>query len=228
MNQAVITGDIIHSTTLSIEDRIALSKNIQSALKVWEKDYGIKSEFFQGDSFQCFIPNAHFALRVALIIKTYIRSLNPINLYDVSLKEQPTKKKVLLFTNTIIDARMAIGIGETDHVDVKLSNSHGLAFELSGHLLNDIKKSRQRLAIATNDNHHDELEASIVLLDALISKTTALQCDVLCFKLLGYNETAIARQLNILQSAINQRSQAASWNAIHTFVKHFETIYVYG
>ena len=33
MNQAVITGDVIHSTSLSVDERITLSKHIQTALK---------------------------------------------------------------------------------------------------------------------------------------------------------------------------------------------------
>ncbi len=225
MNQAVITGDVIHSTSLSVDERIALSKHIQTALKIWEKDFVIKSEFFQGDSFQCYIGNAQSALKVALILKTYIRSLNPTNIFDVSLRQEPDKKKGILFSNTIIDARMAIGIGASEHIEKKLANSHGIAFTLSGHLLDDMKNTKQKIAIATNDEFNDELVTAFILLDALLSKTTALQCQVLNLKLLGYNETAIARQLKILQSAINQRSQAGNWNAINALVKRFETIY---
>lgn len=220
--KAVITGDIIQSTRLSAEHRSMLVKKIQQALKTWEADFKFKSEFFQGDSFQCLLQHPHLSLRVALLMKTYIRSLNPTTAF--SPNKMPEKRSGILLPANIIDARIAVGIGEAE-AGTKLATSNGMAFALSGHLLDDLKNSKQTFAIATDDGYNDELETESVLLDALISKTTALQCEVINLKLLSYNETEIAKQLKIIQSAVNQRSRSGNWNAIDAMVDRFEEIY---
>jgi hypothetical protein len=52
-----------------------------------------------------------------------------------------------------------------------------------------------------------------------------LQCEVINLKLLEYTEIEIARKLKINQSAVNQRSIAGNWGAIHSAVKRFAKIY---
>ncbi len=222
--KAVITGDIIQSTRLAAEQRSRLVREIQKALKTWEADFKFKSEFFQGDSFQCLLLHPHMSLRVALLMKTFIRGLNPTAPFSLAPKKLPGKKTGILLPTNIIDARIAVGIGEAES-GTKLATSNGRAFALSGHLLNELKKSKLAFGIATDDDYNDELETESVLLDALISKTTALQCEVINQKLLGYNEIQIAKELNIIQSAVNQRSRSGNWNAIDAMVDRFEEIY---
>ena len=79
MIHAIITGDLVHSTRMSIAHRDWLFGQIADALKQWNKDFGMKSETFRGDSFQCLLKHPADALKIALIQKTYIRSLNPIS-----------------------------------------------------------------------------------------------------------------------------------------------------
>ena len=156
--------------------------------------------------------------------KTYIRSLNPSDIYEVGKKNTANRKGILLPT-WIFDARIAIGIGNVDLLANRLAGSGGEAFQLSGHLLDKIKNKKQSLAISTNDQFKEELETEFILLDALISKTTALQCEVINRKLLGYTEIEIAKKLDIMQSAVNQRSNSGNWNAIESMIKRFEIIY---
>ena len=224
MLQAVITGDIVHSTKLTTEHRKSLLINIEKALKLWDKSFKMKSEIFRGDSFQCLVNPIH-GLRVALIIKTYIRSLNPSELYDLQKRKDPDQKVARFYTNYIFDARIAIGIGQTEPTNQKLASSYGTAFTISGHLLDDIKNTRQSLAIGSNDDFHHELYIESILLDALIAKTSALQCRVLYLKLLDNTEIQIADKLQIAQSAVNQRSTSGSWNAIQSMLDRFEEIY---
>jgi predicted transcriptional regulator len=56
---------------------------------------------------------------------------------------------------------------------------------------------------------------------------TALQSEVILWKLSGYTENYIAKQLGINQSAVNQRANSAGWNAINTLVQRFEKLYTY-
>jgi hypothetical protein len=225
MKKAVITGDIIHSTRMDEERRVALSKSIAQFFKVLEKEFKVRSEMFRGDSFQCLVPKVEHALVVALLIKTKIRSLNPTDLYNVKSKNKPGKAKGVFFTTWVFDARLAVGIGEVPKTVKELSTSSGEAFFLSGHLLDEMKSRKQSLDIDTDDEFREELETEMILLDNIIAKTTAFQCEVIHWKLWGLPEIDIANKLGIGQSAVNQRSNAGSWNAIDAMVDRFETMY---
>jgi hypothetical protein len=167
MLKAVITGDIIQSTKLTPEQRQSLLENIERNLKILDEVYKMKSEIYRGDSFQCLL-NTENALIVALIIKTYIRGLNPSVLYDLQSRKEPLKKNSIFYTNYIFDARIAIGIGETEETNKKLASSNGQAFLISGHLLDEIKNTKQTLIIGSSDEYNDELETESILLDAII------------------------------------------------------------
>ncbi len=221
--KAVITGDIIHSTKLTSDDKRMLINEIEAGLKQWSKDFEMKYEIFRGDSFQCLLDNVMSALRLTLIIKSYIKSLNPSEKGE-TIRESG-KKTSMLFPVWEFDARIAIGIGEVQFLDTSLGKSDGSAFVLSGHTLDDLKNKKQSIGIATIDNYQEELQTEIVLLDLIISRMTALQSEVVSLKLLGYNETEIANQLGVNQSAVNQRSNGAGWNAINNMVQRFENIY---
>ena len=227
MTKAVITGDIIHSTQMENDMRLELFNLIKNSLKIWDKDYHMKSEMFRGDSFQCLLKLPFISLRLALIIKTYVRSLNPIDFYDVK-KVNSNQEKKMHQTNWLFDVRIGLGIGEVDSETKTLANSNGEAFHLSGSALDELKDSKQHLAVKTNDEFREEWETSIILLDAIMSKTSALQCQVLNLKLLGYTEIQIAQRLDVGQSAINQRSVSGNWNAINAMVKRFENVYAHG
>lgn len=225
MKKAVITGDIIHSTRMDEENRKLLSKVIAQFLKELEKAFKVRSEMFRGDSFQCLVPKVEDALTVALLIKTRIRSLNPSELHNVKAKGKTRKSKAVYFTTWVFDARLAIGIGEVPKTVKDLATTSSEAFFLSGHLLDEMKSWKQSLGIDTLDKYSDELETEMLLLDNIIAKTTALQCEVIHWKLWGLSEIDIANKLGIGQSAVNQRSNAGSWNAIRMMVERFETIY---
>jgi hypothetical protein len=222
---AVITGDIIHSTRLSSDSKSKLFIKINKYLKYLSNESGIKTEMYRGDSFQCLIENPLESLRIALLIKTYIRSLNPSEIYNVSKKALFSKVNQTVMTTFVLDARMAVGIAENESIRSTLANSDGMAFFLSGRLLDDIKNTKQHLAIESVDEFSAEWETECILLDEIIRRTTALQCKVINLKLEGYTETQIANKLNIGQSAVNQRSNSGGWRAIETMVNRFESAY---
>ncbi len=225
MIQAIITGDMIHSTRMSMKHRDWLLKQIADALKQWNKDFGMRSEIFRGDSFQCLVKKPADALKLSMLLKTFIRSLIPDDLNTIRKMDSRAIRKGIIFPTWIFDARIAIGIGEIELLSKRLASSGGKAFQLSGQLLDRMKSRRQSLAIATEDRFKEELETEFFLLDAIISKTTPLQCEVITLKLLGYTEHQIAEQLEVGQSAINQRSNSGNWNAIELMLKRFEKMY---
>lgn len=225
MVKAVITGDIVKSRRLTPENKTLLIDYISDAFKQWDEDFGTRSELFRGDSFQCLIKETYSALRQAIIIKTYIRSFNPSDKIEMNSKTRLTRPKIYLFPHWLFDVKIAIGIGTVDYETKYNATSDGEAFQISGMLLDEIKNNRQSFAIRTKDKYNDELETEMVLLDTILGKTTALQCEVIYLKLLGYTEFEISDMIKVNQSAVNQRSNAAGWNAIDKVVKRFERIY---
>jgi hypothetical protein len=225
MDYAVITGDIIQSSKLDAETRQWLMRSLKAALEQWDEDFEMESELIRGDSFQCLIPHPELALQIALLIRTYVRSLNPTSAYDIYHRENPAKGHSRLLTNWLFDVRIAIGVGEIDYEGDTLAESDGEAFQLSGRALDRLKDGRQNLAIVSNDKNKGELASMAPLLDAIMSGTTALQCEVINLKLLGHTEIDIAKILEINQSAVNQRSIAGNWGAIQSAVKRFGKIY---
>lgn len=223
--KAVITGDIVESTKLTAEDRAWLIKSLQRTLKTWDKDFGTQSEIYRGDSFQCLVHEPMNALRLAVLIRTYIRSLNPSEVYDIYKKKNPANLKSFAATRWMFDARMAIGIGQIDKPTGNIKTSDGEAFQLSGRELDTLKSGRQMMAIRTNDEYSEELDTEIQMLDFILGKATAMQCEVINLKLLGYTEIEIAKDLKIGQSAVNQRSVSGGWNVINRAVDRFEAIY---
>ncbi|MCU0423116.1 MAG: hypothetical protein MUC81_09920 [Bacteroidia bacterium] len=223
--KAVITGDIIQSTKMTASQRISLIKYLENALYNWSKDYNFQYEIYRGDSFQCLLNHPLYALRVALQVKTYIRGLNPNSVYKLSAEKQPSKVQTMIYPIWMFDIRLAIGIGEVEGKTRSLRIANGNAFLLSGRSLDSLKRIKQTLGIASNDVFQVELDTEFYLLDHIISKTTALQSEVICLKLLGYPEIEIAKMLGIAQSAVNQRSNKGGWNAIAKMVRRYESIY---
>lgn len=125
---------------------------------------------------------------------------------------------------------MAIGIGELKRLDTENGIFDGEAIYFAGRLLSENKTYnkgkviiKNTLFIKSNDQElDDEITPLLALLDVLISNCTAKQCEVLYLKLLGYEESFLVRVLRIGQSAINQRSTGAGWNAIEKAVTRFE------
>ncbi len=222
MQQGVITGDIVNSTRIELGQKEFFFNKLEEYLRSLDIEFNTKSEVFRGDSFQCLVKKPYQSLKLALLQKTFIRSLNPRSA-QLPLRNSSSGK--IFIPGKVVNVRIAIGIGEVDFISNRLAVSSGKAFELSGQLLDKMKSKKQSLAIATNDAFNEELQTELILLDAIISRTTALQCEVINYKLRGYTEVHIAEQLKIEQSAVNHRSNGGNWNAIDAMVKRFEKIY---
>lgn len=221
--QAVITGDIVQSTRMDQVSRYELLDRLEESLNIWKDDFSFEYEIFRGDSFQCFLRDAHSALRFALVIKCYIKSLNPSEL--VRIRRPNSEESKLIFPVWKFDARLAIGLGEGKVRNGSVGKSDGSAFVLSGHKLDMLKDEKRTIGIDSIDAYREELQVELVLLDQLVSGMSALQCEVVYQKLLGYTEMDISKDLGVKQSAVNQRSRAAGWDAIRTMVNRFENIY---
>jgi hypothetical protein len=189
MIKAVISGDIVASTSLSIDGRELLEDAIKELIKELEDKFDTYTRTVKGDYLECVIPNPKQALRVALAIKSFIKSI-PIDgtpLYK-------TNKRLKLFKTHGI--RLAIGYGELSRFNPGEGIIDGEAIYLSGRIINEFSTYNKERIVIKNTlffNSHDDslnrqIEPLIALLDVLIGKATSKQCKVLYLKLMDNNE----------------------------------------
>jgi hypothetical protein len=221
---AIITGDIVASRSIAPLQKKKLYSDIDGFLhslqKKWLKEY----ETYRGDSIQCEVRSPELSLRVALIIRSYIMAYTPEEIKKKALRSQ--KKGVVSkgYFNTAFDIRLAIGVGEVDFIKKKkLTSSDGVAFQLSGEALDNLKEDYRRLVFkTTSEALNFDMEPVVYLLDALTQKWTQNQAVLVLNKLQNKKDEEIARLFKISLSAVYQRKKTAQWPAIEKAVTYFE------
>lgn len=215
MMYAAISADVVSSTTLSVDETIALKQRIESLFRILEDKYpGFWGRLIKGDYIECLLPSAKDALRVALLLKTCIKSFP---LHDAEGKK--------LFQT--YGVRMAIGLGTMRIVDREQGIMDGDAIYLSGRTLNAISASNRQVTLlisATDKRMEPALRTVGVLVDALVNNATRRQCEVLYYKLLAKSEQEIADILGIKQSGVNQHSTSAKWYCIEETLNFWEQL----
>jgi len=225
MIKAVISGDIVASTSLTDAGREFLENAIKKLIDELNKRFNTYSRIIKGDYIECVVPNPEDALHIALAIKSFVKS---ISVDDTSLYK--INKRVKLFKNYGI--RLAIGYGTLSRYDSEKGIIDGEAIYLSGRTINEFSTYKKKRIVIKNtmyfvsndSNLNKTFEPIIALLDVLINKATTKQCKVLYLKLMNNNEVAIAKILGIKQSVVNQHSTSVGWNAIERSVKYFNEV----
>ncbi|PQA59756.1 hypothetical protein [Siphonobacter curvatus] len=203
---AVLSGEVIDSITLKIPERKKLQKNLEDLFhRLGGKNplnLKLPFEVFRGDRFIGIVDTPAESLRVALLIRAYLKS-------D-------------FYSGQSIDARISIGMGTITYRSPNVAESDGEAFQSSEQLLTGMKKHPNRVEVKSPwKAFDDELNTGLVLLETIVSRWTGPQADIMYLKLLGHTEVTISGMLGITQSAVNQRSTAACWNAVDRFTKRF-------
>lgn len=222
-NKAVISGDVIAFTSLKETDRYRVESALKEVLSELETKYNGYGRIIKGDYLECYLPDPKTALRSALIIKCFLKSIKLSENYSQN-------KRVALFKTRAI--RLAVGIGKISRFDPQNGVIDGEAIYFSGRIINEITSQdkgkspvKESFFVRTfNDEITNRLEPVFSLLDHLLSKTTAKQSEVLYYKLAGLNEEAIASKMKILQPTVNQHSTSAGWNAIEKAVLNYENL----
>lgn len=172
-------------------------KKVLSAFGKSPKDW----EIYRGDEFQLQLPNAEDALSAALLIKSYIRSVE----------------------NT--DVRIAIGLGDKTTNAAKVTQSNGSAFVHSGRLLDNLKKEKTSLAIASdNDPFDKEINLMIRLALTNIDGWSAVSAEIIYLFLNNpdLQQTEAAQLLNIQQSAVSQRLRRVNYNLLVELIDFYK------
>lgn len=225
--RAIVSGDIIASTSLNNIDRQKLGNSLKTLIIELGEKYQVYSRLTEGNDYiDCYVPNTSDALRVMLIIKCFVKSI-PINLKD---KEYKKDKRIKFFVTHGI--RLAMGIGALSRLDQEQGIIDGEAIYFSGRLISESRTYNKEKVIikntlflkTTNKDFDDEIAPLLSLLDVLISQNTAKQCKVLYLKLIGNTESEIEGVLKKKQSTINEHSTGAGWIAVEKAVKRFEEV----
>jgi len=195
---AVVTADMVNSTLFSREETNLWLSDLLELLRS-ENDFQwiLKPEIYRGDSFQGVLKNADDVLRMAILARTIMRS-HALN----------------------SDLRIAIGIGKIEQITDRPGTSDGEAFRLSGHLADNIRNQKARIAIAMK-LPSEPLSSSLDLLETVIESWTVAQSEVIVSLLLNETITQISQRLSISQSAVSQRVTASKWWAVAHFLKTF-------
>lgn len=211
---ATISADIVSSTSLSKEETIQLKQKIEELFILLKEKYpNFWGRQIKGDYIECLMPDVSNALRVAFIIKSFIKSFGIVE-----------KKGTKNFQT--YGARIAIGIGNMRIVDKEQGIMDGEAIYLSGRAIENMGSLNKGTLTIEIDNEQLSIPLRTVALltDALINNATKRQCEVLYYKLLSTKEIDIAEKMGIKQSSVNEHSTLAKWYCIEEALNYFEQI----
>ncbi|MGA8853446.1 MAG: hypothetical protein WB492_04635 [Christiangramia sp.] len=212
---AVISADLLSSSSYSKEllekVLVVLNREFDALQKNSEKDPGFR--IFRGDSFQGIVYDPENALNIALGLKT---AINRLHLHGGDAHKAFKKEA---------DLRLAIGIGSYDFKRDSILEANGQAFQFSGRTLDEMKKAGRKLQLMTpSENINNEFDTSLFLFDTISDKWSTASAEVIYYLLKGFKETEIAEELEISQSAVNQRKKAAGWDAIEALLSRYQNI----
>ncbi len=213
---AVLTADLIDSSFYKEEVLNQVLDTLTIEFGIITKKYGqnlVRFNIYRGDSFQGIVQSPEDALLIALQIKA---AINRIHLKKT--KKSKTYSK-------IADFKIAIGIGTQDLERKVLSESNGQAFQFSGRSLDEMKNENRKTRIKTPvEEINEEFNTSFFLLDTITDKWSTASAEVVYYLLRDLKEREIAAEINISQSAVNQRKKAAGWEAIAGLLNRYHRV----
>jgi hypothetical protein len=187
---AIVTGDIVASRKLVNQDKWLIP--FKKLLSKWgdsPKDWKLE----RGDFFQIEITNVEDVLKKVLEIKALIKKI---------ATHEGLKK------SSIIDVRLAVGIGEKTYSSENISESNGNAFIYSGEKFDLLKKENITLGIKSQwRNFDEEMNLYLKLVGLIVDKWTVSSAELVQIVLNNpkITQEEIGRQLGINQSGVSRR-----------------------
>lgn len=183
---SIITGDIINSKKRSATVWMDGLKRILDLYGSNPKGW----EIFRGDEFQLEVSQPEDALRIALQIKAYLKTVK-------------------------LDARMSIGFGDKTYNADKISESNGTAFVRSGELFEQLKKQKNTLAINTGNADFDtEMNLMLRLGQTFMNNWLVQSAEFILTAMENptLSQEEIGGKLNINQAAVSRRRKRAQFD----------------
>lgn len=224
MNFATISADIISYTSLSELDRRELESGIKELLADFAHKYreqGFFGRLVQGDHIECAMNDPRFSLRIALLLKTFVKA------FDFKVRRRDKTSLKYFFEHGI---RLAVAVAPLTKLDAENDIIDGEAIYLSGRAIRNLSTTDKQKIVIKNTMFFRSFESELEnqfdtffsLLDTIISKCSAKQCEVVFYKLLSFSEKEIAEKLGKNQSTISQHSTAAGWISIEKTIHYYE------
>jgi hypothetical protein len=206
---AVLTGDIVGSTKLSVE-RMGRTRSV---LEAGAREFRPRQaravcgtpEFFRGDSWQLLVKEPRWALRVALTIRSQ------------------------LIAELDVATRVSIGLGTATAIDTRrVSLSTGEAFTLSGRAL-DVITGYFDLTGAVPERAGPLarwLPAMLHVCSGLVRPWTRRQAEIVSLALLPDNPThewiASSLRPQVAKQTVSESLAGASWRPLLEAIRAFE------
>ena len=172
---ATISADIVRSTSLQTEDLLVLRERLKRLLDDFEQSYpGFWARIVRGDSIECVVPEYRYSLRIAILIKLFVKIL--VDGFECH---------ELLHRHGI---RFSIGIADISYADKVEDIINGPAIYLSGRNLDDISRRDLFSAFeieAVPAAFNDCMESYVALLSNLVDSYSAKQAEVVQWGLLN-------------------------------------------
>lgn len=212
---ATISADIVRSTSMKTEDLIVLRNNLQGLFHDFEEDYpGFWARIVRGDSIECVVPNYNDALRIAILIKLYVKMI--VSEFECSEMLQR------------YGIRFSIGVADIKYADKKEDIINGPAIYMSGRNLDEISRKENTMTAFEVEQApkplSNLLDSYVAMVSGLIDSYSAKQAEVIYLKLLGFKEKEISERVGISQSSVNKRATNAQWGLLNTAIKDYEAL----
>lgn len=210
---ATISADIVRSTSLRTEEYLLLREKLTELLENLEKDYpGFWARIVRGDGIECYVPEYRYVLRLALLLKLYVKlQVNPFECSDLLKKH---------------GIRFSIGMAQDDYSSREDDLLYGPAINMSGRNLDGISRRDVTFSAIQIDPAPETanyfVSSYVALVCGLADTYSFKQAEVVYYKLRGMKEVQIAERLGIRQSSVNIRSSSASWNLLDKALADFE------
>lgn len=204
MKTNVLTGDIAGFTTITPKKRTGLISELKKLITSWVEQPG-HAEVFRGDSFQLLLNNTEESLKRAIQIRCWLKS------------NYAQKNK------TLLDAKIAIGVGDIAYFGKRILDADGEAFHLSGRAF-DVMTEPGLKIITADETLNRQLEIITSLLDVIMNSLTTGQAEVLFMLMENKTQIEIANELNIAQSAVNNRIKLARWKEVDKTLHYLASI----
>ncbi|HYK76184.1 MAG TPA: hypothetical protein VEV16_04345 [Daejeonella sp.] len=199
----VVTGDITGFTAITANKRAKLITSTDKLISSWVEQAG-RAKIFRGDSFQMLFQDITEACLRCIQLRCW-------------LKQYPNSKKGL-------DARMAVGFGEISYKGKSVLVSDGEAFHLSGRAFDDMQDDEFLRMVTPDGKKNEQLKIILRLMDILISGWTPGQAEVIYLLIENKTQQQIAGELNVTQSAVNNRIKLTKWKDIEKTIHYIASV----
>jgi hypothetical protein len=192
---AIITGDLINSRKIGADIWMQKLKN---ELKEWGED-GKDWEIYRGDSFQVRIKAPAQVLYVALLLKSAIKSIAPL------------------------DIRMGLGIGNENYSTDRLLENYGSAYIYSGEVFEELHKQQHIMFRSDSEELNQEINLLLRLGLTIMDNwsVNSARMVYLAFKNPSKNQTELGVMENISQNSVSARLTRANYDEIKALLDYF-------